>query len=301
MGLVVPRAPFVRPLNVLEPCPCGRATAYRDCCRRKVTAVRRRPPGAPTGFGHPRCYARVLCDCSAELSREHVVPAAILRRLTTEGTVNVTREVDPHLRKLTPTALAARVLCTRHNNALSDLDQVGTRFFLRIEELVRRTLGHPVEPAPKLFNGSDLERFFLKVASALVVSGWNGHTRDVPREWCEAIWADGALIPPNGLYLLGGRGDLRPCFSPNEMVDPDGRCVGVHFNVCGVPFLLCFDVTRRGLRPDVQSRLRPTFIIARAGNSQHLIELAYEGRHGTIVALGLDGVLGPGTVPDAWR
>ena len=171
------RLPTVRPLNTRATCPCGSGRSYRNCCKGSARAANRSPPGTPTGHAQPGCYASALNDCSSAISKEHPLSAAVLRRLTVGGTVRIRDfafQVPGDTKHLAPGSLAPAVLCERHNNALSDLDQAGGDFFVRMEAVVRAAVGARPLPSRELFNGNDLERWLLKHP---------GSMRLGPRNW----------------------------------------------------------------------------------------------------------------------
>lgn len=73
-------------------------------------------------FSHPQCYARALCDCSAKLSREHYVSNSVLKLLGVEHIISHASWLSPEQcsRPLPVSALSSKVLCDRHNQALSN-------------------------------------------------------------------------------------------------------------------------------------------------------------------------------------
>src|SRR5688572_9441951 len=107
-------------------CPCGSGELMRKCC---LATRARTDPGLPrTGNSHPGCYARTLRDCSEKLSREYWISQSILDL----GDSMIVARGLPWLkpgesRRISSKSLAARILCTRHNSALSSLDHVGLR------------------------------------------------------------------------------------------------------------------------------------------------------------------------------
>ena len=201
--LRVGKLPTVRPKNVWAPCPCRHGQPYRRCCETAARAAERRPPGPQTGYGHANCYANSLRDCSQSISKEHPLSAAVLRRLTVGGTVRVRDFAFQNagdVKHLTPASLAPAVLCERHNSALSQLDQAGTDFFLRMESVVRSASGGRAPMSRELFNGNDVERWLLKMMAGHIAGGWaKRDARQVPDWWPEVIWGGRPLVGPDGL------------------------------------------------------------------------------------------------------
>ncbi len=80
---------------------------------------------------HPGCYAQILNDCSSKLSREHYVSQAVLDLLGDEHRITNARWLPPgeQSKPLATSALGSRILCEKHNCALSPLDAHARHFF----------------------------------------------------------------------------------------------------------------------------------------------------------------------------
>lgn len=99
-----------------------------------------KPKGPKTNYAHAKCYAGVLNDCCKTISKEHYISKAVMDLMG-----DMVKVTSPRLgfdaKELPPKAIAANILCKRHNEALSPLDQVAKRFFsnlLNIDELAVR-------------------------------------------------------------------------------------------------------------------------------------------------------------------
>ena len=152
-----------KPFNVFtDPCTCGSGKPPVDCCFADLDT---RPPGDKTGFSHPDCYARDLADCSKEVSREHFISKSVLEMLGTDplrirGAHWLPSGKD---QTISPTAMTAKVLCTRHNNALSPLDTLAAKF-------IRFVRGEA--PFTELIiQGYELERWILKTLCGFLAQG----------------------------------------------------------------------------------------------------------------------------------
>ncbi|BFO23218.1 hypothetical protein SHKM778_96060 (plasmid) [Streptomyces sp. KM77-8] len=123
--------------------------------------------GARTGYMHPKCYAAASRDCSEKISQEHWLSADVLRGMTNGKTITVLgmpwQKGSTH--QLPVSALAANILCQRHNSALSPLDVSASsafRVLWHFQEDQRRVPDpHGAEFA--LVNGDELERWLLKL------------------------------------------------------------------------------------------------------------------------------------------
>jgi hypothetical protein len=159
------------------PCPCGSGKKAKKCCLLSdgsfcVRPMDVRPKAPPTGFAHEGCYLAAYRDCSEKLSREHYLSKGILRALEAEnGPLTLTGlpwlEAG-EVASLPPTALAARVLCERHNNCLSPLDSAALRLFHAFRQLREPP---PTNSALTLLSGHDVERWLLKTLLGILAAG----------------------------------------------------------------------------------------------------------------------------------
>lgn len=147
-------------ISVNDPCTCGSGKPVKDCCFKKSTTL---PPGPKTGFSHPKCYARALGDCCPTISGEHFASKGVLELFGDSCKVRA-----PFLGKdgkhLKLTSLTANVLCKRHNEALSPLDDLAKKYF---EFALGRTK-HEFLIIP----GTDLERWMIKLMCGLIATGY---------------------------------------------------------------------------------------------------------------------------------
>jgi hypothetical protein len=164
--------------------------------------VSTKPPQPRTGYAHPGCYARVLEDCDQKLSREHFISKKLLDRLTPLTVEGASWAIER--RPITSKALAAKVLCTRHNNALSGLDDKITDFY---DAMMLWHRGERVGDCT--FEGEDLERWAIKAMLGFMTSGnargpGGGQmiARSVPEGYVRVLFGDEELREGCGLYLI---------------------------------------------------------------------------------------------------
>jgi len=299
---------LVPELSRNDPCPCGSGTKYKLCCLEGMKRVSVSPPSPATGYSHEGCYASALRDCSSTMSREHAIPERILRAMAAvdsrgEGALIVSNVAWQGARedqsRLRPRSLAARVLCTRHNNTLSPLDDVGARFF----ELMRDIIAERPARSLAFASGSDFERFLVKVAAGWVAAGL-GMTdnrrridRSVPEEWLPVLWGDRFLEEPDGLYFDARRDvrrDAKLHFSVGIATDRrTGRPVGMEAVIQGLRFVLV--VGSSGRRPMLppEMRFRPKLLSFRRGDSRHVVSFAWaDGRQRSGIEIALEASSG---------
>jgi len=204
------------------------------------------PPDPITGYAHPKCFARSLNDCSKTISREHYISQSILRLFNcTCGLASGFPWLCPgEQRQVSIESLTGKILCTRHNQALSSLDTVAANFF---KFFVTQWSASSVEVY--LLRGYDLERWFLKMLCAFVVSGnviFNGKRLSnwtPPIEWLSILFGSADVIFPSGLHSVAGsyRSDadsfyVNPCFKSNT-----AQPIALMFAISGISFLFAME------------------------------------------------------------
>ena len=123
-------------------CPCGSGKSIASChldtdgrLRRRLRSLR--PPGPATGFSHQNCYLRDTHDCSEQISREHYMSKAVLDQLGSTLRVSGMPWLKPGQTLDTSVAsLTAKILCKRHNEALSPLDGEAGSFSFCSERMI---------------------------------------------------------------------------------------------------------------------------------------------------------------------
>lgn len=148
-------------------CPCGSTKPTCQCCLTEYglykPAAPTRPPGEKTQGRKSGCYASGLEDCGGRLSREHYISESLLRHLNSDEGLRVwgLPWIDETLQfSYPPGAFASKVLCERHNAALSPLDDLATYLF---ESLNEGKAQGDERKLVYLLNGHDIERWLLKV------------------------------------------------------------------------------------------------------------------------------------------
>jgi hypothetical protein len=165
-----------------DPCWCASGKKYKNChlhtnqpgerLMPKVPATNHptappsstQPPLPLTGYAHPRCYARGLSDCSHTITREHYFSKNILTDMGS-GSVSGFAWQSGETKEMDFASLTSKILCDRHNSALSPVDAEAGKLFVALGE-IDAALADAAPPAPSrdyLINGADLERWLLKV------------------------------------------------------------------------------------------------------------------------------------------
>lgn len=157
--------------------------------------------------GHPKCYARMLGDCSNKLSKEHYVSASILELLGDEHTISNASWLSAGQRSdpLTIGALGSNILCQRHNEALSRFDNSAKTFFSGLLRALSKPETYGLHQHVTA-DGDGLELWVLKAFCGALASGnlvENGRviTRKPPREWLEILFSQTPWGEGMGLYI----------------------------------------------------------------------------------------------------
>lgn len=158
-----------------------------------------------TGKSLPGCYAAPLGDCSLKLSREHFVSESLLKELCRDDEMRVSGlrwQKSDHEKVLPPNALASKILCERHNSALSSVDAIAANLFGAFNEKNAAGGGRQLL---HLFSGHDLERWLLKVLCGLVYSRnlsiGDGAEASIPMPWLQILFGSTNFTNGQGFYI----------------------------------------------------------------------------------------------------
>lgn len=225
-------------------CLCGSGKLLKDCCLTKRYGTQ--PKKTKTGYSHPKCYARIFLDCSIQLSREHYISRGLLNLF---GERNFYVEGFPwapygEKRFVSAESLTGRMLCTRHNEILSELDNLAKIFF---EFFIKDWNGKEIDIC--LINGKEIERWFLKTLSGLVASG-NATLNEKrliqwtpPIEWLNILFCDNHLDDGAGLYYIYGnyKYEIKSINAHSVFKTTTGQPVALALAVSGIAFLFSME------------------------------------------------------------
>lgn len=204
------------------------------------------PPGPRTGYSHPECYARTLKDCDTRLTREHFISRKLLESIDAPLAVAGTSwATEPTL--IGPNALASKVLCARHNEALSSLDDNVSGLYTAVRDWqLDRAVGHVA------FDGEDIERWALKAMLGFMTSGNARHpsgdgrlvVTSVPESYLRLLFGEGPWPPGAGMYLLDETvpsrlvGGVSITLAAAEGGEYAGKTLGPVITFAGLSFLV---------------------------------------------------------------
>ncbi|MFO1041813.1 MAG: hypothetical protein U0941_08510 [Planctomycetaceae bacterium] len=254
-----------------------------------------RPPSPATGYSHPSCFACGLNDCSRTISREHYVSQSIL---TLFGNNNITAAglpwiPDGQMKSVSVASLTSKILCTRHNESLSPLDDVASAFFrfFTVQQ-------HWVEAERLTFRGNDLERWLLKTLCGLAMSGnatLNGmpiKSWRPPLQWLEILFGGRDVESPAGLHFITGKHQaaegtlhVQPVFK-----SVTGHPIALAFVVSGIGFLFAMEALPPMRQPSITgggTSYRPKALRIQRGESTR--EGQFGWPDGQVISLNVSG------------
>lgn len=182
-------------------------------------------------------------DCGSTISREHYISASLLEFITSEGALAVRGLpwATDKSKKVSPNALASKVLCERHNSALAPLDAMALRVFKTFDERGAPGSG---EKLLHLFCGYDLERWLLKAMCGLACSNSFVFDRpadsSIPEYWQRILFSGMPFRDGQGLYVCKSKGHKfsGPLGVEIQAISGRGRLSGIGFKICGYELVL---------------------------------------------------------------
>jgi hypothetical protein len=241
-----------------------------------------RTPGPRTGVANPDCYAAPLNDCEGRLSLEHYWSASVLEVLGDTLQVTGLAWMKPGETKTIPVpVLGSNILCQRHNEALSPLDDAVGSLFRSLNAAAKMT-GEDLSVV-RLISGLDFERWLLKLLVGACVSG-NLRPTGPTTNWradlpiLNILFENEGLPKGFGLFMHPRVASftLLPPSVEMGILEEDGDVMGVRVNLHGLLFYLTLFApnveTNAMLRGAVN---RPERLVVRAGDQECIIDLSW--------------------------
>ena len=234
-------------LSPNSPCPCGSGRATSNCCLTAngifKTPAQTTPRGPKTGNSNNACYASRVADCSDKLSREHYISESLLHHLnqSKDLTVSGLPWLKGESKILSPNSLSSKILCDRHNSALSSLDSIAVNLFQAFDE--KDVVGSGKQLI-HLFSGHDLERWLLKMLCGIISSNILimdcGTDMTIPNYWLDILFYDENFPELHGLYVCKSRGHQfkGPYGLKISAITNRNRITGMGLWVCGYELVL---------------------------------------------------------------
>jgi hypothetical protein len=281
---------------VLKPthlCPCGSGKRIAECCLDHDGKLRKRlaslSPTAPTtDYSNPRCYLSSTNDCSDKISREHYISETVLDDLGRLIDVTGAHWMNGETLRVTKSALTAKILCARHNSALSPLDTEAGLFFKILGEIFTDLdrQKRAMRPRLHLVSGEALELWMLKVACGLYLGGLAardgkpiGKNYSIDLDKVVSAFFQRKWDKRGGLYFNGHVGTMMKIennISVASLTDDDARLVGgARLIPRGMQFDLIFDDSKGSPAPWTGIIRRPTELVWRQQGREHFLGLTW--------------------------
>src|SRR5215217_3245445 len=255
-----------------SPCGCGSGQAFGDCCLRdgEITLSPKtiNPPPPVTGQSIRKCLFASTNNCGGGISGDHIISAAILRRITTDK-ITISGTGFSRSVSINSSSVKVKRLCRRHNTALSPLDAQAGRLFQAVQS-AEESLAGEVAPTRHLylFEGFDIERWLLKTLLAAYharVSNVVPGTHILP-DYVMRLF-EHPLAPPLGLYMPvrtgdGGQHQLTVVREASlNLITESNLVVGIAVSLSGLELKLLIAGDPYSI-PDFNSQhaIRPKFI-----------------------------------------
>lgn len=162
------------------------------------------------------------------MSAEHHISAAVLRDLGPEGSISRFLS-DDRVIEIPISTAGKKVLCQRHNTALSPLDILGRRFVSSLRQ-VSQSLAEPnAQALDVIFNAYDIQRWMLKALCGASHGEMASRRRrssvwTVPPDWLRVLFGGAPFPIGSGMYVRQERRTSYPYGIATEKI------VGVEFD-----------------------------------------------------------------------
>lgn len=194
-----------------------------------------------------KCWANGHGECSNKISREHLISSGIFEDQ------NILIGGDPWCqgseRKISVASLTAKILCTKHNSAISPLDEEGINAVRLFEQFFPDNMkSNHKAPFKDVINGHLFERWLLKTAinnsvkSDLHIGiGMSDSSLGKPSPYLLAVvFGELQFTHQMGLYVIGNSAPISLTAGQITIipVHRDGNIGGFYFHIRGLNVFL---------------------------------------------------------------
>lgn len=282
-----------------DDCPCGNGKKAHECCLgsnnqwdKKPSNIH--PSGLISGIENEKCYAKSTKNCCSKISKEHYISETVLENFA-DGNSKVKISgmswiPDGDFRYIPIQVLKSDILCLRHNNALSPLDnELGKFTSTLIAYEADFNNPSPIEEI-KIFCGEDIERWMLKticnqVNSDSIAKDGAPNIIKMGKEWVDVLY--GAKDWPEGwgmyLEIPGESNTSSRKIGFRAYTDDENNLIAAAFYICSLTFFFCLGI------PDFAENVcvyRPKTIIFQDNDVKKYMEISWQNKfHNDIIRL----------------
>lgn len=202
------------------------------------------------------CWARSLGDCSDEISKEHLVSAGLWEG---DGVDVIGFDWCRDGKRVGINSVVSKILCKKHNNALSPLDSAAKQAFQALRDFTAISNKRTTQRLRKwkvvrleIQEPWLLERWFLKTAINLCIAKspnyvWRETQTPMdqpPESLVRMAFGHEAVTKPRGLYVAGGIGteiQFQDIVSLVPLTYDGPNLVSALFEFRGVRFVFHFE------------------------------------------------------------
>lgn len=194
-----------------------------------------------------RCWANGYGKCSDKISREHLVSSGIFE----DRNIYISGHSWCHDRKqkISVASLTAKILCTKHNSAISPLDDEGINAVRLFEQFFPENMkSNHKAPFKDVIDGHLFERWLLKTAinnsvksNLHIGAGMSESNPGKPSPYLLAVvFGELQFTHHMGLYVIGNSAPISLTAGQFTIVPihKDGNIGGFYFHIRGLNFFL---------------------------------------------------------------
>jgi hypothetical protein len=244
-----------------------------------------------TGYGHSDCYLRFTKNCSRKISSEHCVSKSVLSLLANGGKALETgggKKFPGTSKVIGIASMTANILCTHHNSALHELDQVMLDFCKILKNFAENSLQENSADLASSIDCTLLERWLLKLALGLTYSqqiGPKSENASLPLDkWIKRLcnptarWGLG-----EGLYLanVGARDKTDNIFEVLPLGIGEGnKLASIRVNAYGLHLQLYLINSKDVIQSFGVNTCtsRPSAIVFTRGHFEKRVDLLWHGK-----------------------
>ncbi len=265
-------------------CPCGSGRKAKFCCNTVTGQWHKKPatvspPPQLTNKAVVGCYLSTTNDCAGSLSREHYISHGILRQMGPSGksaVYGLPWTKDEQFTRVSSESLVAKVLCKRHNEALSPLDAEAAR----LKEIIGRFDADFGTSAPMqdvaIVAGEDVERWMLKTLCSFVASKQAKKNELQPLDrWAAVLSGEEPWPAEWGLYLAVEDFQHDRHYRFETFTKPSGEIAFVKLPINNVKFAFAMPETPGGYKGGI---FRPRYLHFKQRNVRKTLILSWQNQ-----------------------